>query len=77
MKKIFSKAINVKTPHEKQSLLGLFTGGVSVGIKSQFIIQEGAQVPILAYCLYSSATDKSLYNDRRVSAEVDQHIFCL
>lgn len=74
------QSVNIKIPQfcqEKKSLTGLFAGEVSVGTESNFVIQNCAQVHLLAYCLHSYAVDKSGCKDRRVSAKVDKHLFCL
>lgn len=55
---------------DKLSLFGLFADEASVGVESHFVIQDGAQVPILAHCLYSYATDESRCRDRGRLEEV-------
>lgn len=53
MDKTFSKAIHL-TRHLsqiKRSLIGLIAEGVRAGHKSQFIIRNGAYVPIYTGCL--------------------------
>lgn len=56
---------------------GLFADGVSAGTESHFVMQDGAQVLILAYCLHIYLIDKSVGRNCRVSAKVDKHLWCL
>lgn len=44
--------------------------------KVVFIIQDGAQVPILAFYLHSYAIDKSRCSDRRVLMKINKNLFC-